>query len=345
MSGGQESWTVWPGLFALQGQPWSGSREREREGPRSSLSPWPWLAGAQACVTATHSALLSPHAWDLSRPLSTAPLAMTPPSFSPTQSRWGGEVAELGGSVPSRSLGVPAGPLKGTQILVLGARVPSTLLVNAGVSGWQWGGCGADGAHRVGTSQSPQTRVWFSSHLPAQTLLQGPWGCWAWSLCAGDCSPPSCSPRQWPRRGPRDGAECSDRLAAPAGPSPRWRHPPLPARGQGQASAGAGRVGAQDGTCARGSALSSCCPVSLQACMTTVFQCVHFWGWRSLESPPGPGHTRTPEEMTVFQTTMCSILVRTPRGTPGRGLSSQPCVLDTRRPRDGPRAARLVWIC
>lgn len=52
------------------------------------------------------------------------------------------------------------------------------------------------------------------------------------------------------------------------------------------------------------------CSSTAHACMTTMFQCVHFWGWRSLESSLGQGRTRTDEEMTVFQTTMCSILTQ-----------------------------------
>uniref|UniRef100_A0A2K5QWQ7 Maestro heat like repeat family member 2A n=1 Tax=Cebus imitator TaxID=2715852 RepID=A0A2K5QWQ7_CEBIM len=50
------------------------------------------------------------------------------------------------------------------------------------------------------------------------------------------------------------------------------------------------------------------CSDSAQACMATMFQCVHFWGWKSLECPSRPCDTTTDDKMTVFQTTMCSIL-------------------------------------
>uniref|UniRef100_G3QJI1 Maestro heat like repeat family member 2A n=1 Tax=Gorilla gorilla gorilla TaxID=9595 RepID=G3QJI1_GORGO len=52
------------------------------------------------------------------------------------------------------------------------------------------------------------------------------------------------------------------------------------------------------------------CSNAAQACMATMFQCVHFWGWKSLEHPSGPSDTTTDDKMTVFQTTMCSILTR-----------------------------------
>ncbi|KAG3275581.1 maestro heat like repeat family member 2A [Ictidomys tridecemlineatus] len=52
------------------------------------------------------------------------------------------------------------------------------------------------------------------------------------------------------------------------------------------------------------------CSSTAHACRATMFQCVHFWGWRSLESSAGQGHTRTDEEMTVFQTSMCCILTQ-----------------------------------
>lgn len=47
-----------------------------------------------------------------------------------------------------------------------------------------------------------------------------------------------------------------------------------------------------------------------------MFQCVHFWGWKSLEHPSGPSDITTDDKMTAFQTTMCSILVRKPKGKP-----------------------------
>uniref|UniRef100_A0A2K6PU24 Maestro heat like repeat family member 2A n=1 Tax=Rhinopithecus roxellana TaxID=61622 RepID=A0A2K6PU24_RHIRO len=52
------------------------------------------------------------------------------------------------------------------------------------------------------------------------------------------------------------------------------------------------------------------CFSAAQACMATMFQCVHFWGWKSLEHPSGPSDTTTDDKMTVFQTTMCSILTQ-----------------------------------
>lgn len=56
------------------------------------------------------------------------------------------------------------------------------------------------------------------------------------------------------------------------------------------------------------------CPASLQACSATMFQCVHFWGWKSLESSFGHSNDSINDQMTVFQTNMCSVLVRRPRG-------------------------------
>ncbi|XP_039090491.1 maestro heat-like repeat-containing protein family member 2A [Hyaena hyaena] len=50
------------------------------------------------------------------------------------------------------------------------------------------------------------------------------------------------------------------------------------------------------------------CSDAAQACVTTMFQCVHFWGWKSLENCPGPSNTS--EEMTVFQIRLCSILTQ-----------------------------------
>ncbi|XP_048663951.1 maestro heat-like repeat-containing protein family member 2A [Marmota marmota marmota] len=52
------------------------------------------------------------------------------------------------------------------------------------------------------------------------------------------------------------------------------------------------------------------CSSTAHACRATMFRCVHFWGWRSLESSSGQGHTKTDKEMTVFQTSMCSILTQ-----------------------------------
>ncbi|XP_040306553.1 maestro heat-like repeat-containing protein family member 2A isoform X4 [Herpailurus yagouaroundi] len=49
------------------------------------------------------------------------------------------------------------------------------------------------------------------------------------------------------------------------------------------------------------------CSEAAQACMTTMFQCVHFWGWKALENSPGRSNTSAAEEMTVFQMMLCSI--------------------------------------
>lgn len=44
--------------------------------------------------------------------------------------------------------------------------------------------------------------------------------------------------------------------------------------------------------------------------MATMFQCVHFWGWKALESSSGQRNSSEADGLTVFQTTLCSILVR-----------------------------------
>ncbi|XP_046941416.1 maestro heat-like repeat-containing protein family member 2A [Lynx rufus] len=49
------------------------------------------------------------------------------------------------------------------------------------------------------------------------------------------------------------------------------------------------------------------CSEAAQACMTTMFQCVHFWGRKALENSPGRSNTSAAEEMTVFQMMLCSI--------------------------------------
>ena len=56
-----------------------------------------------------------------------------------------------------------------------------------------------------------------------------------------------------------------------------------------------------------------------QACVATMFQCVHFWGWKALESSVDHGDATAPKEMTGFQMTLCSVLVRKLRQgtTPG----------------------------
>ncbi|XP_008054484.1 maestro heat-like repeat-containing protein family member 2A [Carlito syrichta] len=52
------------------------------------------------------------------------------------------------------------------------------------------------------------------------------------------------------------------------------------------------------------------CSSTAQACMATMFQCVHFWGWKSLESPSGQSDASADDKMTAFQTTMCSVLTQ-----------------------------------
>uniref|UniRef100_A0A673U762 Maestro heat like repeat family member 2A n=1 Tax=Suricata suricatta TaxID=37032 RepID=A0A673U762_SURSU len=52
------------------------------------------------------------------------------------------------------------------------------------------------------------------------------------------------------------------------------------------------------------------CSDAAQACMTTMFQCVRFWGWKSLENCQAASDTSAAEEMTVFQITLCSILTQ-----------------------------------
>ncbi|XP_059133991.1 maestro heat-like repeat-containing protein family member 2A isoform X4 [Peromyscus eremicus] len=47
-----------------------------------------------------------------------------------------------------------------------------------------------------------------------------------------------------------------------------------------------------------------------KACSATMFQCVHFWGWKSLESSFGHSNDSINDQMTVFQTNMCSILAQ-----------------------------------
>ena len=63
---------------------------------------------------------------------------------------------------------------------------------------------------------------------------------------------------------------------------------------------------------------------SLQACVATMFQCVHFWGWKSLESSCGHSNDGINEQMTVFQTNMGSVLVSGPSGGGGQGWVYDP---------------------
>ncbi|KAM9248418.1 maestro heat-like repeat-containing protein family member 2A [Dugong dugon] len=51
------------------------------------------------------------------------------------------------------------------------------------------------------------------------------------------------------------------------------------------------------------------CSYTARACMETMFQCLHFWGCKGLESPPGQT-VASADEMAVFQTTVCSVLTQ-----------------------------------
>lgn len=52
-----------------------------------------------------------------------------------------------------------------------------------------------------------------------------------------------------------------------------------------------------------------------------MFQCVQFWGWKALEGSLDQSNAIEAKEMTVFQITLCSMLVRKPveRGPGGAG--------------------------
>ncbi|XP_055280209.1 maestro heat-like repeat-containing protein family member 2A [Moschus berezovskii] len=52
------------------------------------------------------------------------------------------------------------------------------------------------------------------------------------------------------------------------------------------------------------------CSDAAQACVATMFQCVHFWGWKTLESSADHHDATAPKEMTGFQMTLCSILTQ-----------------------------------
>ena len=56
-----------------------------------------------------------------------------------------------------------------------------------------------------------------------------------------------------------------------------------------------------------------------------MFQCVHFWGWRALESSADHSDAAAPKEMTGFQMTLCSVLVRKLRQGPPQGLGASSC--------------------
>lgn len=66
--------------------------------------------------------------------------------------------------------------------------------------------------------------------------------------------------------------------------------------------------------------------------MATVFQCVHFWGWKALESSSDQSDAIAPKDMTGFQIILCSVLVRKlrgdgPMGGGPRGLGASSCDL------------------
>ncbi|XDB48141.1 hypothetical protein AB1E18_001724 [Capra hircus] len=52
------------------------------------------------------------------------------------------------------------------------------------------------------------------------------------------------------------------------------------------------------------------CSDAAQACVATMFQCVHFWGWKALESSVDHSDAAAPKEMTSFQMTLCSVLTQ-----------------------------------
>ncbi|KAB0396545.1 hypothetical protein E2I00_006753 [Balaenoptera physalus] len=50
------------------------------------------------------------------------------------------------------------------------------------------------------------------------------------------------------------------------------------------------------------------CSDAAQACVATMFHCVHFWGWKALESSSDQSDAIAPKDMTRFQITLCSVL-------------------------------------
>ncbi|KAB0340015.1 hypothetical protein FD754_023473, partial [Muntiacus muntjak] len=52
------------------------------------------------------------------------------------------------------------------------------------------------------------------------------------------------------------------------------------------------------------------CSNAAQACVATLFQCVHFWGWRALGSSADHSDATAPKEMAGFQMTLCSVLTQ-----------------------------------
>ncbi|XP_070279352.1 maestro heat-like repeat-containing protein family member 2A [Myotis yumanensis] len=52
------------------------------------------------------------------------------------------------------------------------------------------------------------------------------------------------------------------------------------------------------------------CPDAAQACVETMYQCVHFWGCKGLVDSSGQRDTKGADEMATFQTTLCSVLTQ-----------------------------------
>ncbi|MBV94329.1 Maestro heat-like repeat-containing protein family member 2A, partial [Eschrichtius robustus] len=52
------------------------------------------------------------------------------------------------------------------------------------------------------------------------------------------------------------------------------------------------------------------CFDAAQACVATMFRCVHFWGWKALESSSDQSDAIAPKDMTRFQITLCSVLTQ-----------------------------------
>lgn len=48
--------------------------------------------------------------------------------------------------------------------------------------------------------------------------------------------------------------------------------------------------------------------------MATMYRCVHFWGFKALEDASRRSDRSGADEMTDFQMTLCSVLVRRPGG-------------------------------
>ncbi|ELK14350.1 Protein LOC339766 [Pteropus alecto] len=52
------------------------------------------------------------------------------------------------------------------------------------------------------------------------------------------------------------------------------------------------------------------CSEAAQACMATMYRCVHFWGFKALEDASRRSDASGADEMTVFQMTLCSVLTQ-----------------------------------